>query len=205
MKRKVVIMGYSGHAMVVEDALLSINVEPFGYFDKKEKESVQIKFLGSENDIRNLEWIKLNDFVVAIGDNVLRANIYKKITETIDYIPLSVIHSNSYISRTAIVGNYVQVLTNAVIHPYAKIGRGTICNTGAIVEHECEVGEFCHISVGAVLCGKVKVGSYTFIGANSVVKQGVIIGDNVTVGAGCVVLKDIPDNSKVVGNPMRFI
>ena len=31
------------------------------------------------------------------------------------------------------------------------------------------------------------------------------IGDNVTIGAGSVVVKDIPDNAVVVGNPAKII
>lgn len=34
---------------------------------------------------------------------------------------------------------------------------------------------------------------------------GVMIGDNVKIGANCVVLKDVPDNATVVGNPARII
>ena len=33
----------------------------------------------------------------------------------------------------------------------------------------------------------------------------IMIGDNVTIGAGSVVVKDIPDNAVVVGNPAKII
>lgn len=32
-----------------------------------------------------------------------------------------------------------------------------------------------------------------------------VIGDKCIIGAGCVVSKDVPENSVVVGNPMRII
>ena len=64
---------------------------------------------------------------------------------------------------------------------------------------------FIRVAPGAVLAGNVKVGAGTFIGANAVVKQGVVIGRNVIVGAGTVVLNDIPNGTKIVGNPNRFI
>lgn len=41
--------------------------------------------------------------------------------------------------------------------------------------------------------------------ANAVVIGGIHIGNNCNIGAGAVVTKDIPDNSTVVGNPMRII
>ena len=33
----------------------------------------------------------------------------------------------------------------------------------------------------------------------------ITIGNNVTIGAGAVVVKDVPDNAVVVGNPARII
>ncbi len=33
----------------------------------------------------------------------------------------------------------------------------------------------------------------------------ITIGNNVTIGAGAVVVKDVPDNAAVVGNPARII
>ena len=55
------------------------------------------------------------------------------------------------------------------------------------------------------MTGSVSVGDNTFVGANAVIKQGVKIGKDVVVGAGTVVIRDIPDNEKLVGNPGRYI
>jgi acetyltransferase-like isoleucine patch superfamily enzyme len=49
------------------------------------------------------------------------------------------------------------------------------------------------------------VGECTWIGAGSVVKPGIKIGANSMIGVGSVVVKDIPDNVVVVGNPARII
>ena len=38
-----------------------------------------------------------------------------------------------------------------------------------------------------------------------VLNRNVLLGDNVIVGAGSVVVKDVPSNSIVAGNPARFI
>jgi acetyltransferase-like isoleucine patch superfamily enzyme len=53
------------------------------------------------------------------------------------------------------------------------------------------------------LCGNVKVGNTSFVGANAVIRQGVTIGNNVMIGAGAVVLKDVPDNTTVMGVPAQ--
>lgn len=41
--------------------------------------------------------------------------------------------------------------------------------------------------------------------ANAVVAGGIRIGNNVQIGAGSVVLKDVPDNCTVVGNPAYIV
>lgn len=43
------------------------------------------------------------------------------------------------------------------------------------------------------------------IGSNSVILGGIIIGKNSLIAAGSVVVKDVPENSIVMGNPAKFI
>lgn len=49
------------------------------------------------------------------------------------------------------------------------------------------------------------LGDNVTLGANVVIIGNVRIGNNVIVGAGSVVVKDVPDNAVVVGNPARII
>ena len=49
------------------------------------------------------------------------------------------------------------------------------------------------------------IGNTVNLGANVVIIGNIHIGDNVIVGAGSVVVKDIPDNCIVAGNPARII
>lgn len=48
-------------------------------------------------------------------------------------------------------------------------------------------------------------GDYVTIMPNAVVAGGIVVGNHVTIGAGSLVLKDVPDNCTVVGNPARII
>lgn len=49
------------------------------------------------------------------------------------------------------------------------------------------------------------IGNNVSLGANVTIIGGIRIGDNVTIGAGSVVVKDVPDNAVVVGNPAHVI
>jgi serine O-acetyltransferase len=50
-----------------------------------------------------------------------------------------------------------------------------------------------------------RIGDNVKILTAATIVGGVTIGNNVTIGAGAVVVKDVPDNCLVVGNPMRII
>lgn len=49
------------------------------------------------------------------------------------------------------------------------------------------------------------IGNNVDIGSNCVLLGGISIGNNVTIGAGSTVVKSVPDNSTVIGNPAKVI
>lgn len=51
----------------------------------------------------------------------------------------------------------------------------------------------------------IKIGRRCFIGANCVIAPGISIGDGVVVAAGAVVLRNVPDDCMVAGNPARVV
>lgn len=202
LKKPVAIVGYSGHAYVIIDILLSAGRLVTAYCDQEEKpfNPYHLDYLGKESDV--IHKLKQFDFFACVGHNGIREKIHTNLSQYLGN-PINAIHPSAVISSSAKLGDGIMIAANATLNPLVEIGRGVICNTSTSIDHECVIGEFTHIAPGAVLCGNVKVGRNTFIGANSVIRQGIVIGDNVTIGAGTVVVKDIPDGATVVGNPAR--
>ena len=177
-----------------------------GYCDNQEKKfnPFALNYCGKEADLSVIEKIKEVDYFIAIGDNNQRKKIYGQLSQNTNRFPINAIHPAAVIDSSVIIADSgVMVSANAVINPLAKIGTGVICNTSCIIEHECMVQNFAHIGPGAVLCGNVTIGQQTFVGARAVIRQGINIGSNVIIGAGAVVVKNVADNTTVIGCPAK--
>ncbi len=206
LDRKIILVGYSGHGLVVADTAFENNLNIIGYAEKSQINfnPFKLEYLGDESLPDFIGWDSEVDFILGIGDNSLREKLYNTIIQKGKKV-ISVINSTSSISKNVTIGNGVFISRNVILNTFTSIGNNVILNSGCIIEHNCEIHENVHIAPGAVLAGNVKIGSGSFIGANSVIKQGVEIGKNVVVGAGTVVLTNIGNGKKIVGNPQRYI
>lgn len=203
---KIIIVGYSGHAYVVLEAaeLLGEKIDFYAEKIEAKKNPFSLKYLGFESN----EDFSFQDgkyvFILGIGDNVIRQKTANLLVGKNQKI-LTIIHPEANVSKNISIGDGVFIARGSNVNPFVKIGNYTILNTNCSVDHECIIGVAVHIAPGAVLAGNVKVGNNTLIGANAVINQGITIGSNVIIGAGAVIINDIPNNSKVVGNPGKFI
>ena len=196
------IVGYSGHAYVIIDILLNAGRLVTAYCDQEEKANnpYHLQYLGKESEV--IDKLKKFDFFACVGHNGIREKIHTQLSQLLGN-PINAIHPSAVISASVRMGDGIMIAANATINPLVELGRGVICNTSSSIDHECMIGDFVHVAPGAVLCGNVTVGHGSFIGANSVIRQGIHIGNNVTIGAGSVVIKDVPDNTTVIGNPAK--
>ena len=96
-------------------------------------------------------------------------------------------------------------MQNATIQSYSKIGKHVIINSAAIVDHDCIIEDFVHISPNATLSGDVRIGEGTHVGAGAVVIPGICVRRRCIIGTGSVIIKDVPDNVVIIGNPGKIL
>jgi len=208
--KKVVIWGSSGHSKVISE-IININNEYkiIGYLDNVNIESKGKKFLdnfilGSDDKLDELKNNGIKYLFLAFGDCNARLEISKKILLR-GFELINVIHPRSIISKDLIMGFGNAIMAGVIINPGSIIGNNVILNSGSCIEHDCQIEDGCHICPGVTLGGNVKINKGTWIGIGSTIKDHITIGSNCFIGAGTNIVKNIPDNSLVYGNPGKII
>jgi len=118
------------------------------------------------------------------------------------------------------IGSFVEIQKGVTVGKNCKVQSHTFICEGVTIEDEAFIGHgvmFINDKVprsttgGAlqtevdwrVIPTVVKKGAS--LGTGSTVMCGITIGENAVVGAGSMVLKDVPANTVVVGNPAKVI
>jgi len=83
------------------------------------------------------------------------------------------------------------------------IGKNTYLDNQIHIAHNVKIGDNCIIAGQVGFAGSSTLGNHVMIGGQAGVSGHLKIGNNVKIGGGSGVIKDIPDNSKVIGYPAK--
>ncbi|MBP2018381.1 serine O-acetyltransferase [Symbiobacterium terraclitae] len=114
-----------------------------------------------------------------------------------------------------VISQISRFFTQIEIHPGAVIGQGVFIDhgSGVVIGETAEIGDNVTIYQGVTLGGTGKekgkrhptIESGVVIGNGARILGSFRVGANSRIGAGAVVLREVPPNSTVVGNPGRVV
>ncbi len=213
--KKLVILGGSGIGMIAASIANDLGIyEVKGFLnDVVDKNKLIGKFnkfpvLGKTEDLK--DFIEMRDYYFFIAYVGLQneKSTYEKISafQIPDERFATLIHPTAIIPKGFCeIGNGVLMAPLSQLSPDTKISDNCILLPNSFVGHDSFLDHFAHIATNSVIGANVKVGKAVHIGSNATIREKVLIGDYSLVGAGAVVLKDVPANSVVVGNPGRIL
>lgn len=206
---KVVIYGTGGFGREVHQLLLDSERETdfVGFIDDNPENHG--KLVHDKPVLGGMEWIIQNADVgvlIGIGNTVVKRRIVKRIKEAIPSAKFpTLMHPTALIGINVEIGEGTIICAGNIITTDIAIGPHVILNLDCTVGHDAILHDYVTVAPSCNISGNVRVGEGCDLGTNSTIIQGKNIGEWSIVGAGAVVVKDIPPNATVVGNPTKVI
>ena len=119
----------------------------------------------------------------------------KKINIRYPHIGIVIIDDNSEIGCGSIIDR--GSLSNTII------GKNTFLDNQVHIAHNNVIGDNCIIAGQVGFAGSSTLGNNVMIGGQAGISGHLKIGNNVQIAGGSGVIKDIPNNSKVMGYPAK--
>ncbi len=112
------------------------------------------------------------------------------------------IHPSCMIARSSKIGAGTILMANSVVNSNATIGKFCTIQSNVTIGHDSVMGDYNFVATQSTI-GNLVMGNRNFIGMNASTNNFITIGDNCFIGMASNVVKSIPSNTKVYGNPAK--
>lgn len=142
------------------------------------------------------------DIIIAIASPRIKLKVYNEFKDKGVGFP-NLISNNSWISNNVNLGNGIIIYPNSSIEHKCEINDFVIINCNSSIGHNTIIEDFSTIAPGVHLAGFTYICSGVDFGIGACTRQKVRIGKNSVVGGQAMLVKDVEDNSVVVGVPAK--
>lgn len=212
---RVVILGTGGNSVDILDTINDINggsstpvYECLGFLDDNEslrgKRILGIEVLGPLEKARLLQDCFFVNGIGAPNNFWKKEAIIAKTGAPLDRFA-TIMHPSASVSRTAALGRGVVVFQHVVITSNVRVGNHVIILPNTVISHDDVVGDYTCVAGGVCVSGQTTIGRSCYLGTNCTVVGNIEVGDRCLIGMASCVLRSVPPNSVVVGNPARFL
>ena len=143
-------------------------------------------------------------FFVALGDSNWRKH-YVELIEKKGGQFLTIISDNAVINPTASIGEGSFICGWSSVSDNVTVGKHVVINGFSILGHDAIVKDYTTLLSYTFLGGYAEVGTLSTMNPKSMIIPHKKVGDNCVVGAGSVVIRNVKDDTHVLGNPAKKI
>lgn len=144
------------------------------------------------------------EFIIGIGEVAVKKVVFEKLKAR-GCKMANLIHPETSLHRSTVVGEGVMIGRNAAIGPKVTIGSNVLVRGNTVLGHDCVIEDNVEVCAYSIVGGNTVVGNNTFIGLHSCLREGIKIGANSIIGMGSIVTKDVPESVVVYGNPAKIV
>ena len=143
------------------------------------------------------------EIVIAVGEPQLR-RIFRETVCLAGFKLATLIHPTAQIYSDTVMGAGTVVNCNCWISCDIVIGENVYIQPSVLIGHDTTVGNDTVISP-CIIAGGCNIGNEIYIGLSATIKEKIKVGNQAIIGMGSVVLRDVPAELVVLGNPAKVI
>lgn len=117
----------------------------------------------------------------------------------------TLIHPTAVICTTAKIESGVILYPNVCISANTYVGHDVFMGHNCVIGHESTVGPHTIMSVAVSIPSDVHIGECCYLAVGCAFRHQIKVGNNCLIGVGTKVVKDVPDNSKLINKIENII